>query len=247
MNETPLSGKAVVVTGAGRGIGRTLALGCAKAGASMLLAARTTQELSRVVDEVRAAGGQAAAVATDVTDADQTRRLFEVAAEQWRAVDVLVVNAGTSLEPGRIADSDPRAWRQTMDVNLLGAYHTAKFAIPLLRESDAGKMILLGSGLGMRGAPGGSAYGCSKAAVHLLMQCLAVELIDDGIAVNELIPGPVRTGMPRAMDVAVGDSRGAENEWNKTPEDVLPLALFLATQPKRGPTGQTFSLMRRLI
>ncbi len=242
-----LAGKTAVVTGAGRGIGRILALGFAEAGAGVVLAARSEAQLSQVAAEIEAAGGHAAAVPTDLADAEQTQHLFAVAAQRFDVVDILVANAGVSLEPGRVADSDPCAWRQTMDGNLLGTYHTAKFAIPLLRQSEAGKMILVGSGLGMRGAPGGSAYGCAKAALHLLMQCLATELIEDGIAVNELIPGPVRTGLPRAMDQRVGDSPGAENEWNKEPEDVLPLALFLATQPSLGPTGQTFSLMRRLM
>lgn len=117
-------------------------------------------------------------------------------------------------------------------------------AIPYLRQRGAGKIITIGSGLGHNGRAGGSAYACAKAGVWMLTRIAAQELWRDSISVNELIPGPVDTGPPNDEpdDTAalLGDS-----EWLKRPEDVVPLALFLATQPTIGPTAQSFSLMRR--
>ncbi len=97
--------------------------------------------------------------------------------------------------------------------------------------------------MGHRGLPGSSAYSCSKSALWMLTRVLAMELWEDNISVNELVPGPVSTDMNTAAP-GQGTSLGV-SEWTKTPEDVVPLALFLATQPDVGPTAQTYSLMRR--
>lgn len=157
------------------------------------------------------------------------------------------MNAGISAEPRTVEDSDPARWRQTLDTNLVGAYLTAKIGIPYLRQRGGGHLIVLGSGMGQRGMPGSSAYSCSKAGVSMLVKVLAEELREHGISVNELIPGPVDTGFNQAALSTLMDSPEGAVEWNKQPEDVVPLALFLAQQPPLGPTGQTFSLMRRIM
>ncbi len=140
-------------------------------------------------------------------------------------------------------DSDPSAWRQVLEVNLIGAYSCVQAAIPHLKTRGAGKIITVGSGMGHRGLAGSSAYSCSKAGLWMLTRVLAMELWEDRISVNELIPGPVSTEMnPARPD---GSSSLGASEWAKAPDDVVPLALFLATQPDVGPTAQSFSLMRR--
>lgn len=150
----------------------------------------------------------------------------------------MVGNAGVALEQRRIEDGDPALWRRTLEINLVGTYYTAHAAIPHLRQRGAGAIILVGSGQRLRPAPGSSAYACSKIGLWMLTQSLALELQDSRISVNELIPGPVRTDMTRDVSMPPG-------EWVKEAEDVVPLALFLATQPAGGPSGQSFSLMRR--
>jgi 3-oxoacyl-[acyl-carrier protein] reductase len=144
-----------------------------------------------------------------------------------------------------VEDSDPEAWRTTLEVNLLGAYYCAQAAIPALKQRGAGKIITLGSGLGHRGMGGMSAYACAKAGLWMLTRVLAQELASSQISVNELIPGPVVTSMAGAQAAQGQGVFAIEGEWAKTPNEVVPLALFLATQPAIGPTAQSFSLMRR--
>ena len=117
-------------------------------------------------------------------------------------------------------------------------------AIPLIEEAGAGKIIFIGSGLGHKGLPGTSAYACSKAGLWMLVRILAQELIEKGITVNELIPGPVITDIDRNIEGRQPTVSFA-NEWRKETKDVLPMVEFLLTQPDKGPTGQSFSLMRR--
>lgn len=132
-----------------------------------------------------------------------------------------------------------------MDVNLTRAYYTAKVAIQYLKKQGGGKIITIGSGLGHKGRANNAAYSCSKAGLWTLTRVLAQELHKFNISVNELIPGPVVTDM---VNASIKDSNSAfsvDSEWIKTPEDVTNLALFMAMQPLIGPTGQSFSLMRR--
>ena len=241
-----LTGKVALVTGASKGIGRALALGFAQAGASVCLVARTQSDLDKVVADVPA-GSVAVAVKADVTDPGSLQHAFAHCAESFGGLDILVVNAGVSTEPRTVEDSEPALWRQTLETNLYGAYLTAKYAIPHLRQRGGGQIILLGSGMGHRGMKGSSAYSCSKAGLAMLVRVLAEELREHGICVNELIPGPVDTGLnPAAPSTIIASPEGSV-EWNKQPDDVLPLALFLAQQPRLGPTGQIFSLMRRIM
>ena len=236
-----LEGQVAVVTGAGRGIGRAIACAYARAGAAVVCAARTRAEIDAVASEIEAAGGRARAVPTDVTKREAVDRLFDAAAEAFGGVDLLVINAGGSAAPGPVAESDPVGWRATLEVNLLGAYYCARAAIPHLERRGGGKIITIGSGLGHRGLPGGSAYACSKAGLWMLTRVLAQELRERGVSVNELVPGPVRTSLGSPPE-----RTGAfEGEWFKDPDDVAPLALFLARQPNDGPTAQSFSLMGR--
>ena len=241
-----LSGKVALVTGSSKGIGKAIALGFAQAGATVCLLARTQEDLDQVLATAPAGFGLIAARA-DVTEPESLRQGFARCAEAFGGLDILVVNAGISAEPRTVEDSDPARWRQTLDTNLFGAYLTANIGIPYLRKRGGGNIIVLGSGMGHRGMPGSSAYSCSKAGVSMLVRVLAEELREHGISVNELIPGPVDTGFnPAALSALIDSPEGAV-EWNKRPEDVVPLALFLAQQPRLGPTGQTFSLMRRIM
>ncbi|MEM6530314.1 MAG: SDR family oxidoreductase, partial [Chloroflexota bacterium] len=126
---------------------------------------------------------------------------------------------------------------------LMGVYYTAKFAIPHMKAAG-GHIILMGSGLGHRAGDNiHSAYGAAKAGAWMLVRSLAKELKPYRICVNELMPGVVHTG--RTPDATRPADSPLHAEWIKTPADVVPLALFIATQPLTGPTGQSFSLMRR--
>ena len=232
-----LAGKGAVVTGAGRGIGRAIALGYARVGASICCAARTETEIQDTVREIRGEGGTAVAFQADVRQRQAVGALFDFAEAEFAGIDIAVLNAGVNLDHGTVEGSDPAAWEETIRTNLLGAYYCARAAIPGMKRRGGGKIVTIGSGMGHRGFSESSAYCCSKAGLWMLTRVLAQELWQHNISVNELIPGPVRTEMDAVLDI--------ESEWMKSPEDVVPMALFLATQPDIGPTAQSYSLMRR--
>ena len=124
--------------------------------------------------------------------------------------------------------------------------YCARAAIPYLKARGGGKIITIGSGIGHQGRVGSSAYASSKSGLWMLTRVLAQELWEHNISVNELVPGPVNT-RPTADSAKRQESSvfAIDSEWIKNPEDVAPLALFLATQPDKGPTAQSFSLIRR--
>lgn len=236
----PLDGQVAVITGGGRGIGRAIAIAYAAAGAAVVVAARSATEIDAVAGSIRQAGGQALACHVDVADYASVAALYEQAAAQFGGVDIVLANAGVSHGMGSIETADLEAWKRTVEINLFGALHTARAAIPYLRKRGGGKIVMTGSGSRFRPTPGISAYSSSKLALWMLTQTLATELQDANISVNELIPGPVKTGMTHFGEVSF-----PPGEWMKDPEDVVPLAMYLATQPLVGPTAQSFSLMRR--
>ena len=242
-----LSGKVALITGAGRGIGKAIAIGYATAGTSVCCVARTQSDLDRTAAEIRSDGGTAIPVQADVTDYDSVVRAFDAAARELGGIDLVVINAGGTYDDSHdIESSSPEQWANTVQVNLIGSYHPAHAAIPHLKERGGGKIIAIGSGLGHRGRPGESAYASAKAGLSMLVRVLAQELWSHNISVNELIPGPVLTERVAQTFADRPDSVfQIDSEWIKTPEDILPLAFFLATQPPKGPSGQTFSLMRR--
>ena len=237
-----LESKVAVITGAGRGIGRGLAIGFAAEGARVVCAARTKAQLDETLRLIHAAGGQGIAVACDVGSASDVQALYERARAAYGGVDIVIANAGGNFERREVEISDIAGWEETIRVNLLGVYYSCKYAIADLKR-QGGHIIVIGSGMGHRAGNAGSAYSASKAGVWMLIRVLAEELRDYGICVNELIPGLVDT------DILTAEERPADPalslEWFKQPSDVVPLALFLATQPPTGPTSQSFSLMRR--
>ncbi|MCY4484874.1 MAG: SDR family NAD(P)-dependent oxidoreductase [Spirochaetaceae bacterium] len=242
-----LSGKIAVVTGSGRGIGRAVALAFARDGADLVLAARSTSELESAAEEIRGLGRRAATAPTDLIRRDQVDALADVVRTGFGRLDILVNNAGGGLERSPILDSDPDLWIEDVTVNCISAYLVSRALLPLMIESGGGRVINVGSGMGHRPTASGSAYHVGKAGMWMFTRCLAEEVWQHNITVNELIPGPVATRLTGGHMQVDGPPPYAASEVIKEPEDVAPLALFLATQPDRGPTAQSFSLTRRPI
>ena len=242
-----LAGKIALVTGSGRGIGRAIALAFAREGADLVLAARTPEQLDGVAADCRALGRRVLSVPTDVADRVSVDALAEIVRREFGRLDILVNNAGGGIESNRILDSDPELWIADVTVNCISAYLVSRALLPLMIDSGGGRVINVGSGMGHRPTSNSSAYHVGKAGMWMLTQCLAEEMWEHAIAVNELIPGPVATHLTQGRMQVGGPPPFAPSEVVKAPEDVVPLALFLATQPDGGPTAQSFSLARRPI
>jgi 3-oxoacyl-[acyl-carrier protein] reductase len=227
-----------VVTGAGRGCGEAIAVGFARAGARVCCVSRAQSEIDTVVKAIEAEGGTVIGVTANVSDLGSVESMFRQVVEHFGGLDILVLSHGVALSLANIEDTNTHDWKRTIEINLIGA----------------GKIIVIGSGQGHQGTAATSAYACSKAGTWALVQSLAAELVTFNISVNELLPGNVKTKLydetfkQLAAVTPAGTTPLAakrSHEWLKRPEDVVPLALFMASQPDVGPTAQSFSLMRR--
>lgn len=242
-----LTGKIVVVTGGGRGIGRAIALACARQGADLCLAARTRDQIESAARDIHALDRRALAVPVDVTLRRQVTAMAEKIRETFGRVDILFNNAGGGIERSAVLESDSDLWVKDLQVNLIGAYFVTRALLPLMVAAGGGRIINTGSGMGRRPGSGSSAYHVGKAGLWMFTRCLAEEVWEHGIDVNELIPGPVETHLTQGRMKVGAPPPFAPSERVKHPEDVVPLAMWLATQPSGGPTAQSFSLNRRPI
>lgn len=190
-----LSGKAAIVTGASRGIGAAAARELAKQGVSVVLAARSEKEITKVAAEISAEGGQAKAVTCDVTKYDDVARCVAACRDQFGRLDILVNNAGVIDPIARLAESDPAHWDQVVDINLKGVYHGLRAAIPAMQAQGGGVIVNISSGAATGALEGWSHYCATKAAVLSLTRCADKEYRDQGIRVVGLSPGTVATDM----------------------------------------------------
>ena len=239
-----LKDKVIIVTGGGRGIGEAIAVGYAQEGAKVVVAARSIGQLDQVVGKIQSQGGQAISVPTDARFLPQVENLVQQTVDQFGKIDVLVNNAGINPR-GLFLDSTEEEWEQSWQINVVGVVHCCRTVLPVMKAQGRGNIINIGSGMGQVGRGNLSVYCASKFALHGLSQAIAEEVWEDGIIVNVLIPGPVKTELSRPMWEGAGEVRASSDPW-KDPEQVVPSAVFLAAQPpSSGMTGQILSIMRR--
>jgi NAD(P)-dependent dehydrogenase (short-subunit alcohol dehydrogenase family) len=209
-----LHDRVAVVTGASRGLGRSIALALAKEGAHIIAMARTTGGLEDLDDEIKAVGGSATLVPADIKDFDAIDRLGAAIFERWKKLDILVGNAGTLGKLTPLAHIDQKVWDDAMAVNLTANYRLIRSFDPLLRASDAGRAVFVTSGLARKCWPYWGAYSITKAALEALVKTYAGEVATTRIRANCFSPGPTRTKM-RAIAMP-----GEDPETLPHPDDV---------------------------
>jgi NAD(P)-dependent dehydrogenase (short-subunit alcohol dehydrogenase family) len=190
-----LEGRIALVTGASRGIGRASAIALAKAGAHVILVARTVGGLEETDDEIQKAGGSATLVPLNLRDFDAIDRLGASIYERWGKLDALLGNAGVLGQLTPLAHLEPKTFQEVMEVNVTANWRLIRSLDPLLRQSDAGRVLFVTSGAARKHIPFWGAYAMSKSALEILALTYAVECEPTNIKVNLLNPGPMRTLM----------------------------------------------------
>jgi 3-oxoacyl-[acyl-carrier protein] reductase len=239
MTSEELTGKVAIVTGAGRNIGRAIALALADAGAAILLNVRSNRaEAENVAGEIAASGGQALVHVGDVADEKAVRAMVDAALAQFGRIDVLVNNAALRREKP-FAEMDYAEWRAILDVTLDGAFHCTKACLPALCASGAGTIVNIGGLSAHTGAASRAHVVTAKAGIVGFTRALAHDLAAGGITVNCVVPGLI--GTPRPKDRPEPAHHLVHNTITGErgrPEDVAAVVRFLCTPAARYITGQ---------
>ena len=245
MNESPwlsfqapkdcLKDKRILITGAGLGIGACLAKTCAGLGAEILLLGHTQARLEKTYDDIIESGGSEPSICLfdlHSTDAGAYETLAENIDESVGGIDGLVHNAGLLGQVTPIANYNPRTWMSVMQINLNAGFLLTRAMLPLLQESQAGRILFTSSGVGRTGVPHWGAYAVSKFAVEGLTQVLAGEMEGTSkITVNAINPGPTRTRM-RAQAFPAEDPATLP-----TPEDLMPTYMYFMSDESAAVNG----------
>jgi NAD(P)-dependent dehydrogenase (short-subunit alcohol dehydrogenase family) len=229
----PFEGRVALVTGASRGIGFSVALALAGAGAHVIATARTQSGLEDLDDAIRKQGGSPATlVPMDMASADGIEKLAEAIQQRWGKLDILVVNAGVLGMLTPAAQIPAKVWNEVLAINLLAPARLIRAFEALLKASDAGRAVFTTSGIGsQRSRAYWAAYGASKAGLDALVKSWALELAGSSVRANLLDPGSVRTRM-RAKAVPGEDPQSLPH-----PDDIAPAFLALCS-PEETRTGE---------
>ena len=237
-----LTGKTALVTGGNGGIGLGMGLGLAQAGARVVIAARNADKSAAAVDALKAAGSSGSfALSADVTDEASVKALFDQVAERCGRLDILVNNAGTTVrKPADKLSLDE--WNTVMDTNLTSTFLCSRAAHPLMKAAGGGKIINIGSMMSIFGAPYAPAYAASKGGVVQLTRALATSWAADGIQVNAVLPGWIKTDLTdKAREQVAGlnervIARTAAGRWGEA-QDMAGIAVFFASSGSDFITG----------
>jgi len=228
--------RAAIVTGGSRGIGRAIAEALAKADFKVAIGYRERRaEADALAARIHAAGGHAIAVRTDVTRTEDANALVKATLDAFGGVDVLVNNAGIALPNVSFADTDAQQWERVLAVNLSAPFHLIRAVLPHMREKRRGHIINISSNVTQRLPAGLGAYTVSKAGLEALTRVLAKEEGPNGIRVNAVAPGPIRTEMLEEFFTKMGPDR-TQAFLNSIPlrragepQEIAAMVAFLAT------------------
>ncbi len=244
-----VSGKVALVTGAGSGIGRAVALLLAQQGAKVAVVELLAERAQAVVDEIAAAGGEALAIAAAVEDSEAMQRAMAQVVARWGRLDLVHANAGINGVWAPIEEITPDDWDRTLDVNLKGSFLTIKYAVPHLKK-QGGAIVLTASvnGTRMFSNSGAVAYSCAKGAQVIMAKMLAPELAQSGVRINAICPGSVKTNISQNTEIRNRDTIKWPVQLPKgqipltgsipaTPEQIAQLVLFLLSDASSHITG----------
>ena len=246
-----LQGQTAIVSGGGRGIGKAAAELLASLGATVVLTARSKEQIERVAADLCQQGATAIAVAGDVADPKQVEKIVEATLNEFKRVDILINNAGVIWAVQEVIKTGVDEWAYNIQVNLLGSFYFTRYVLPLMVEQQYGRIVNVSSGAAINPILGASAYSASKAGMDIFTRSLAQELTDTGVVVNSLHPGMVDTEMQvdlRSVDTS--NSRFTLTRFHdaysegrlRSPQDVARAVTWLAGPWCQGQTGQIFSV-----
>ncbi len=235
-----LKGRTALVTGAGKGIGRVIALELAKNGANVAISYLTSDnEAKEVVKEMEHFGGKAVAIKTDVRNSNEVEMMIQQTNKKFGKIDILVNNAAF-MKPSEFTNISEADFDLIFDTNVKGVFNCIQEVLPLMKKQKSGKIINIASVAGVAGSVANSVYGSSKAAVINLTKALSREFGRDNIKINSVSPGPINTDMLKDVDDSIIKRVISETPLGKlaSPEDIAKAVLFLASSDSDFITGQ---------